>query len=201
MSCVDKGEWSKIPVCTTPCVLDIANFAVTEHNKETGEKLTLKSVIKGWFLELGDVKLKFRLYILAANDKGVVLTYEAVVCVTEIGDFKRVKKLLSFNVGYLDEKDVFWIVIVDTKASCVQDVAKFAVAKHNEDEHDSLVYLSITKGWYRELDPYNAIFFEIHLTTKDCFGRVREFKALVLEDKPQKEKIRTLKYFEVIKKC
>ncbi|KAA0043224.1 Phloem filament protein [Cucumis melo var. makuwa] len=202
MSCLEKGEWIKIPDVSTPCVHDIATFAVNQHNNESGEKLTLKSVVKGWFLELSYDRLKHRLILTATNDKGVVKTYEAIVCVIEKSGFQRVRKLLSFNAGYLDENgDLFWIEILDINQPCVQDVAKAAVAQHNEKEHDSLVYISITQGWYRELDVNYAILFNIHLITKDCFGRVREFKALVLEDKHGKDKIRTLKSFEVIKKC
>ncbi|XP_038887075.1 uncharacterized protein LOC120077253 [Benincasa hispida] len=200
MSFQEKEEWLPIPDVTTPCVKEIVNFVVNQHNKESGDDLVLKGVIKGWFKELSDVKTKHRLYIEATNNKGVVQLYEAIVCVIEKGDKQRVRTLLSFHVGYLDENEQFWIEIPNVEESCVQEVAKFAVAEYNKQADDNLVYICTTQGWYQEVNAEYGLLFDLRIKTKDCFGRVREYKALVSEDRQPNEKIRILISFKLVPK-
>ena len=43
----DSSGWVPIPDINDPHVIDTANFAVTEHDKQTGAKLKLDNVISG----------------------------------------------------------------------------------------------------------------------------------------------------------
>ncbi|CAK9309246.1 unnamed protein product [Citrullus colocynthis] len=198
MSCEPFGKWIQIPETSTPCVKDIANHATNVHNKQTGDNLIFVRVIAGWFLELDEYRIKHRLYIEVTNSKGEVVIYEAVVVVEE-RDGNRVRTLISFELVIVDERDplIFWKKIPDVHAACVQEVVEYVMKKNNEDTNDNLKYVSTTEGWYYEVNP-NAIRYDLRLKAKDCLHRVRDFKALVLEENPLTEKKRTLESFKLI---
>lgn len=197
MSCGSKKEWIKIPDCNTPCVIEVAKDAVNQHNKASGDNLVFKRVIVGWFLEIDDHTIKHRLYIEVINSKGVVLIISIVIVVVT-KDGKRVRTLVSSHHGYPDEKDlfIFWNKIPDVNQPCVQNVAKWAVNKHNKDKNDYLVYVSTVEGWYIEAADYSGtLVYKLHIKAKECIGRVRDYCAVVKEEKPLTERIRTLLEF------
>lgn len=196
MSCEPNDAWVPIPDAGTPCVKDIGNFSCNEHNKQTGDNLTLKSIISGSFREISDYQIEHKLYIEATDVNGVVATYEPHVYVEEKNGIRE-RTLISFPQGYKDENGQFWIKIPDLEESCVQHASKFATNTHNKDADDNLIYVSTVDGYYYEVNPY-AIRFDLRIKAKDCFGRWRIYRAIVLEDKPLTEKIRVLEYFKVI---
>ncbi|KAE9594747.1 putative Cystatin domain-containing protein [Lupinus albus] len=70
------GGWTAIKNLNDPHVKEIADFAVTEHNKQSGNKLKLKSVIKGETQVVSGTNYRL---LLTANDGSAVKKYEAVV--------------------------------------------------------------------------------------------------------------------------
>ncbi|THU43046.1 hypothetical protein C4D60_Mb00t02150 [Musa balbisiana] len=69
-----------------PHVHDIAVFAVSEHNKEAKEHLTLVNVVVAG--------VNYKLLLVTKNEKGASARYEAVVWEKEWENFR---KLISFK--------------------------------------------------------------------------------------------------------
>ena len=197
-----NDKWIQIPDTKTPCVIDLGKYAVDDYNKAHKDNLVFKKVIIGWYLEIDYDKTKLRLIIEVVNSKGEVIIYEVVIVVDD-KDGKKVKTPISFIPGYIDEVDpwLFWFRIFDINDPHVQKIAKFAVEKHNQDNNDSLVYISTIVCWYRSLSPILKQ-YKVYLKAKDCLGRVRDYEALVEEEKKLPNAILKLIYFKVIpKKC
>ncbi|MEX6631794.1 hypothetical protein SGI36_21330, partial [Providencia rettgeri] len=76
--------------------------------------------------------------------------------------------------------------------------AKWAVTEHNKITHDYLAYDSTVEGWYHEVNPF-VIIFKLHIKAKECIGRVRDYIAVVKEEKPLTEKIKKLEDFYLIR--
>ncbi|KAK7245954.1 hypothetical protein RIF29_40808 [Crotalaria pallida] len=70
------GGWTPIKNINDAHVKEIADFAVAEHNKQSGEKLKLERVIKG---ESQVVSGKNYRLVLEANDGSASKKYAAVV--------------------------------------------------------------------------------------------------------------------------
>ncbi|URE36877.1 hypothetical protein MUK42_32744 [Musa troglodytarum] len=90
------GGWTPVDV-NNPHVHDIAVFAVSEHNKEAKEHLTLVNVVKAQSQVVAGVN--YKLLLVAKNEKGASGStrrwYEAVVWEKEWMNFE---KLVSFNL-------------------------------------------------------------------------------------------------------
>ncbi|URE23586.1 Phloem filament protein PP1 [Musa troglodytarum] len=85
------GGWTPVDV-DNPHVHDIAVFAVSEHNKEAKEHLTLVNVVKAQSQVVAGVN--YKLLLVAKNEKGASGGYEAVVWEKEWETFR---KLTSFK--------------------------------------------------------------------------------------------------------
>ncbi|URE37927.1 Cysteine proteinase inhibitor [Musa troglodytarum] len=85
------GGWTPVDV-NNPHVHDITVFAVSEHNKEAKEHLTLVNVVKAQSQVVAGVN--YKLLLVAKNEKGASGRYEAVVWEKEWENFR---KLTSFN--------------------------------------------------------------------------------------------------------
>ncbi|XP_008447193.1 uncharacterized protein LOC103489701 [Cucumis melo] len=202
MSCETKKEqWIQIHDTTTPCVINFGKHAVDDHNKEKGDNLVFKKVIIGWYLEIDYNKTKLRLIIEVVNSKGEVITFEVVIVVDD-KDGKTVKTVISFVPGHIDEKNpwTFWIKIHNVTEPHVQEIAKFAVEEHNKITHDNLIYICIIEGWYHVSTIPPVTLWKLHLKAKDCLGRVREYEALVKEEKLLPKHVLKLEHFIVIPK-
>ncbi|TKY53951.1 Cysteine proteinase inhibitor 5 [Spatholobus suberectus] len=70
------GGWSPIKNINDPHVKEIADFAVTEYDKRSGEKLKLEKVIKGDTQVVAGTNYRLT---LAATDGSSSNNYEAVV--------------------------------------------------------------------------------------------------------------------------
>jgi len=70
------GGWSPIKNINDPHVTEIANYAVTEHEKRSGEKLKLEKVIKGETQIVAGVNYRL---VLATTDGSSSKNYEALV--------------------------------------------------------------------------------------------------------------------------
>ncbi|XP_050908056.1 cysteine proteinase inhibitor 1-like [Lathyrus oleraceus] len=70
------GGWNPIKNIKDPEVLEIAQFAVTEHQKQSGQKLSLVEVISGETQVVAG--LNYRL-VLTAKDGSVTKKYQAQV--------------------------------------------------------------------------------------------------------------------------
>ncbi|THU42933.1 hypothetical protein C4D60_Mb00t02400 [Musa balbisiana] len=79
------GGWTPVDV-NNPHVHDIAVFAVSEHNKEAKEHLTLVNVVVAG--------VNYKLLLVTKNEKGASARYEAVVWEKEWENFR---KLISFK--------------------------------------------------------------------------------------------------------
>ncbi|KAF8369648.1 hypothetical protein HHK36_032334 [Tetracentron sinense] len=85
------GVWEPIIDVKNPHVLEIGEFAVTEHNKEAKTHLKFKSVVRG-ATQIVAAGVNY-LLVVAAMDGGVTKYYEAGVYESCMG----YKKLTSFN--------------------------------------------------------------------------------------------------------
>ncbi|CAL9765473.1 unnamed protein product [Musa acuminata subsp. burmannicoides] len=85
------GGWTPVDV-NNPHVHDIAVFAVSEHNKEAKEPLTLVNVVQAQSQVVAGVN--YKLLLVAKNEKGASAGYEAVVWEKEWENFR---KLTSFK--------------------------------------------------------------------------------------------------------
>ncbi|KAK7245953.1 hypothetical protein RIF29_40807 [Crotalaria pallida] len=68
--------WTAIQNINDVHVKEIADFAVTEHNKQSGEKLKLENVIKGESQVVSGTNYRI---VLTANDGNTAKNYTAVV--------------------------------------------------------------------------------------------------------------------------
>ncbi|KAL2245005.1 cysteine proteinase inhibitor 5-like [Sesamum indicum] len=87
------GGWQPINP-KDPQVVDIANFAVTEHNKEAGSALVFQDVVKGQKQVVAGINYQL---VIAAGDgtpAGVRLYYQAIVWEQAS---QKSRKLLSFQ--------------------------------------------------------------------------------------------------------
>lgn len=89
------GGWRPIKNMSDPHISEVAQFAVSEHNKQTNSKLELSRVIKGQTQVVEGQNYKL---IIGAKDGGKDGKYEAVVWekvwekFMELTSFKLVKK-------------------------------------------------------------------------------------------------------------
>ncbi|KAK6938876.1 Cystatin domain [Dillenia turbinata] len=74
--CGIPGGWQPITNLKDPHVVEIAEFAVTQHNKVAKENLKFESVIKGETQVVAGMNYKL---VLAAKDGEAENNYEAVV--------------------------------------------------------------------------------------------------------------------------
>ncbi|XP_058727937.1 cysteine proteinase inhibitor 5-like [Vicia villosa] len=70
------GGYNTITNINDPHVIEIANFAVTQYNKQSGAKLKLKKVIKGEYQVVAGINYRLT---LSAGEGSVSEIYEAVV--------------------------------------------------------------------------------------------------------------------------
>ncbi|KAF1895344.1 hypothetical protein Lal_00043990 [Lupinus albus] len=87
------GGWTPIENINDPHVKEIADFAVTEHNKESGTKLKLESVVKGESQVVSGTNYRL---VLVASDGSTAKNYQAVVYEKP---WQHYRKLTSFEVA------------------------------------------------------------------------------------------------------
>ena len=73
------GKWVPIPHLDSPCIQEIAKFAVQEYNNRHRENLVYKHVYEAWYLEVDARSLKYRVHIQVARCCGRIEKYEAIV--------------------------------------------------------------------------------------------------------------------------
>ncbi|CAK8531298.1 unnamed protein product [Lathyrus sativus] len=85
------GGWSSIANIKDPYVTEIAQFALTEQEKQSGEKLSLVEVISGKSQVVAGTNYRL---VLAAKDESVTKNYEAQVWDKPFAHFRN---LTSFK--------------------------------------------------------------------------------------------------------
>ncbi|MQM15186.1 hypothetical protein Taro_048125 [Colocasia esculenta] len=128
------GGYQPIPNIKDPHVLEIAEFAVEEYNKQAGKALVFVSVVSGDQQVVAGTNYKL---VIEAEDCGVIKTYEAVVYDKS---WEKVRELTSFNP--MPERIVkqrsfemrvgHYQPIRNVKDPHVQEISKFAVEEHNK---------------------------------------------------------------------
>nr|AAC12676.1 phloem filament protein [Cucurbita maxima] len=195
-------KWIKIPDVSGHCVQEVAKLAVEQFNVQHGHSLKYDSIHEGWYCELGQNNLKYRLHIRAIDFLQRSLLYEALVF-EEKPKLERIRKLISFlyllngghYVGPVDPPQVEkWIKIPDLRVPFVQEVSKFAIDEYNKGG-EGLKYVEIYDGWYAEMGQDN-IKFRLHVKAKDCLGRLRNYEAIVLVKQFLSKKIKILESFK-----
>jgi len=88
---IATGGWSPIKNINDPHVTEIANYAVTEHDKQSGQKLKLEKVIKGETQIVSGVNYRL---VIAATDGSSSKNYEAIVLEKE---WQHFRSLTSFT--------------------------------------------------------------------------------------------------------
>ncbi|KAK9134574.1 hypothetical protein Syun_013904 [Stephania yunnanensis] len=140
---MQAGGWVPIDV-HSPHSIELARFAVNEHNKEAHTHLKFERLVKGESQIVDGVN--YRLTISATNG-GLIQTYEALVY--EGLDHKKVLK--SFKVIHLEtESDIppigGWTPI-DVNDPHSIELARFAqVDEHNKEAHTHLKFNRLG-GW------------------------------------------------------
>ncbi|KAG5574422.1 hypothetical protein H5410_054556 [Solanum commersonii] len=87
----NPGDWTPLNDVNTPYVVAIGQFAVNEHNKETGTKLEFQSIIKGESQVVAGTNYRL---VINAKDGGHVRKYLVVVWDKP---WEKIKKLTSFK--------------------------------------------------------------------------------------------------------
>ncbi|KAJ1697388.1 hypothetical protein LUZ63_005900 [Rhynchospora breviuscula] len=86
------GGWKPIENITDPHVQEIGNYAVSEHNRQSGDNLEFLGVMSGEKQVVAGTN--YRLVLEASDEEGNVASYQAVV-------YERVwegyRELNSFN--------------------------------------------------------------------------------------------------------
>ncbi|KAG6525226.1 cysteine proteinase inhibitor 1-like [Zingiber officinale] len=90
-----SGGWKPIGDLQDPHVIDIAKFAVDEHNKEATSQLRLVSVVKGETQVVAG--MNYRIILKAGVVGAKVNVYEAVVWEKE---WEKFRKLISFDLRW-----------------------------------------------------------------------------------------------------
>ncbi|XP_022927869.1 uncharacterized protein LOC111434636 isoform X1 [Cucurbita moschata] len=185
--------WIKIPILLAPLVQELANFAVDEYNKG-GEGLKLVEIYDGWFMDLGQDNIKFRLHLKAKDWLGRVRNYEAVVLVEDFIS-KRIKILESFKFLGPPSLPSRWIQIPNLKEPGLQVVIKFMLEQIKIKFGDSLKFDCIYEGWYFELCP-NSLKYRFHVKMIDFLGRSLKFEVIIIEER--RDRLRILKLVSII---
>ncbi|PSS04667.1 Cysteine proteinase inhibitor 1 like [Actinidia chinensis var. chinensis] len=73
---VAAGGWRPIENLNSAEVQDVAQFAVSEHNKQANDELQYQSVVRGYTQVVAGTNYRL---VIAAKDGAVVGNYEAVV--------------------------------------------------------------------------------------------------------------------------
>ncbi|KAA0031425.1 phloem filament protein [Cucumis melo var. makuwa] len=89
-----------------------------------------------------------------------------------------------------------WIQLHNVKAPDVLEAAKFAVDAFNKKYENNLEFQYVTEAWVHEVN--NEKEYSIELVAKDCFHRLLEFHAVVIEKTVDHKKIWILVSFERI---
>ncbi|KAK9084678.1 hypothetical protein Sjap_025089 [Stephania japonica] len=138
---MQAGGWVPIDV-HSPHSIELARFAVDEHNKEAHTQLEFERLVKGESQIV--VGTNYRLTIRATNG-GLIQTYEALVY--EGLDHKKVLK--SFKVIHLETGDIpptgGWTPI-DVNSLHSIELAQFAVNEHNKQAHTHLKFERLVSG-------------------------------------------------------
>ncbi|KAK9091925.1 hypothetical protein Syun_026836 [Stephania yunnanensis] len=138
---MQAGGWVPIDV-HSPHSIELARFAVNEHNKEAHTHLKFERLVKGESQIVAGVN--YRLTISATNG-GLIQTYEALVY--EGLDHKKVLK--SFKVIHLETSDIppigGWTPI-DANSLHSIELARFAVDEHNKEAHTHLKFNRLVSG-------------------------------------------------------
>ena len=71
------GGWTPLPNPRAPEIVNIARFAVSEHNKQANTSLVLDSVLKGYTQVVNG--LNYRLILSATDERPKPNNYEAIV--------------------------------------------------------------------------------------------------------------------------
>ncbi|XP_050369795.1 cysteine proteinase inhibitor 1-like [Argentina anserina] len=85
------GGWSPIKDTNDIHVKEIAEFAISEYNKQSGKKLELQSVLKGETQVVAGQNYRL---VLAVKDKSAAAKYQGVVYERA---WEHTRKLLSFD--------------------------------------------------------------------------------------------------------
>ncbi|XAR65746.1 hypothetical protein NMG60_11009956 [Bertholletia excelsa] len=85
------GGWQVISNLKDPAVQVMAQFAISEHNKEAGTDLKYDSVVKGEYQVVSGTNYRL---VLAATDSGVAGQYEALVY---DNPWEHIRSLVSFK--------------------------------------------------------------------------------------------------------
>ncbi|KAM0950356.1 putative Cystatin domain-containing protein [Dioscorea sansibarensis] len=129
-----------------PHILDIANFAVTEHNKEAKSNLIFQRVIKG---KIQVVQGLDYYLILEAKDGTKICKYEAVVWEMEWLHFRN---LTSFKL-LKKKSQASWEPVKNLEKDVhALEMAEFAVMEHNKKAKDVLVFKKVVSGEIQVVD-------------------------------------------------
>lgn len=157
---------------TDPHILDIANFAVTQHNKETNSNLIFERVIKG---KIGVVEgLEYHL-IIEAKDGTNICKYEAVVWEMEWLHFRN---LTSFKLLKKKSQDAWKPVENLEKDVHALEMAEFAVMEHNKKDKDVLVLKKVVSG---ETQVVDGIKYRFVILAVDSAKVCHSYEAVVWE--------------------
>ncbi|CAK9309125.1 unnamed protein product [Citrullus colocynthis] len=95
--CSCSKRWIKIPDAETPCVQDMAKFAVEEFNNEHKGSLKYKRVIEGWYKELDENNIRYRLHVHVNDCLRRLLKFMAIVFTQHNENDEITKTLESFE--------------------------------------------------------------------------------------------------------
>ncbi|XP_058782225.1 multicystatin-like [Vicia villosa] len=159
-SAAATGEYHPIPNTNALHVIEVAKFAVSEYNKQSGSKLKLNKVIKGEYQIVTGVNYHLT---LSTGEGPLLTTYETVVR----EDLDTSRKLIYFTpVPVSGPEPVLggYKPIPNLNAVHVIEIAKFAVSEHNKQSGSKLKLHKVIKG---ETQIVNGVNYRLTLSTSE----------------------------------
>ncbi|KAG8385835.1 hypothetical protein BUALT_Bualt03G0086500 [Buddleja alternifolia] len=167
------GPWRPITDPKDHKVLEIAKFAVDEHNKLAKTNLRFQNVINGTMKVVGGRIYRF---VISARDGNAPDNYLALVYEKPwqhskfLISFKKVFQrflFLSFVVA-LDSNPVDnWRVIENVEDPKVKGVGEFAVKAHNEEKNTHLVFEHVIGGVSQFDHGIRNTYYMLFISAKD----------------------------------
>ncbi|RWW25321.1 hypothetical protein BHE74_00058818 [Ensete ventricosum] len=165
------GGWTAIEDLKDPHVREIAEFAVSEHNKLEKTNLTLRKVEGGESQVVAG--MNYRLVLEVRDGSGASVRYEAVVWEKT---WEHFRELTSFRKLVIVGG---WTPIENIGDPDVAEIAEFAVAEHNHEAGTNLKLCKVVKGETQVVAGTN---YKLVLGAKDGgAGVVSEYEAVVWE--------------------
>ncbi|WOK95469.1 multicystatin-like [Canna indica] len=182
------GGWQPINGGTNdPHIQKLAQFAISENNKQPGVSFELVNVVKAEMQVVAGIN--YRLLLNAKSKSGSVDAFQAVV----FESLKSELKLVSFVKINNDILVGGWQPINGgTSDPHIQKLAQFAVSENNKQQGASFELVNVVKA---EMQVVAGINYRLLLNAKSKSGSVDTYLAVVFES--LKSELKLVSFVEI----